>query len=77
MKSLIKYLLWMITAVICLTAFWIGIVWILFGVLWQKVLGGLAFVAFFGLLITICAHQDEKEKSKGYSPKHMARRERK
>lgn len=79
MKSLIKYIVWMTTIVIWLIGFWLGISWLIFGAGWQRLIGGSIDVVCLAVVICFCLWQDERDekKKKSYSPKHMARSERK
>lgn len=78
MKSLIKYIAWMTTIVVWLIGFWLGVSWLIFGAGWERLIGGLIDVVCLVVVICFCLWQDKRdEKKKGYSPKHMARSERK
>lgn len=80
MRSLLKYLGWMIVTTNCLLVFWTGVVYLLCGDnLLQRVAGICGIVNTFIVMIIACLYQDQEDEVRGvkYKPKHMARRGRK
>lgn len=77
MKSLFRYLGWMIVTTDCLLVFWTGVVYLLWGDnLLQRVEGICGIVNTFIIMVIACLYQDQKDEVRDtkYKPKHMARR---